>query len=349
MASVLALALLAMSLGTRISEGRASASSVGSNAPEVEERPTVAEQRAELRTGSGQSPGRVGGRQPGRTALPLRGTPLLLVLEQLESRALAGEGVAACRLASELIACSRLPDRMRQNLARRDRLIGRQPPGGAAQNKAALEREIAAIARAELAVESDTKRCAGVGPKHWNAAYEYQRVAADAGNLQSMREFLVRPALEFDVFAQMDQYRRFPADARRLLERNVRAGDQHVLLGLLHAFREHHANGRFTMRTFQALHQTPAELEVYLEVARITGIGSARTSDGRVVSDLPKSMCPGADECAAILKRAQSIASDYASRGASMQAINQLEMAATLRELQDDGTADACENPTRVP
>ncbi len=242
--------------------------------------------------------------------LPPPSTPVAQLLPELDARARGGDAAAACRLGAELMECSGLPQRERELLNYKEKMLKREPLPDPEKEKTRLALEVDWLARSEAMLESSEKHCAGVDEKHWIDIYDYQRIAAASGHLPSMRFLLFRPALELDVFAQIEQYRRFPDDARRVLERTVRAGDTRVLAGLLRAHRVHAYTRRFEMRTYQAMFQSPAELEVYLEVARMADISDMPPTPGQTPSESPPSLCPGDSRCPAIKRRAESIVAD---------------------------------------
>ncbi len=244
--------------------------------------------------------------------LPPLGVPLLENIEQLDRRARSGDAAAACRLGAELIDCSEIRGSSYQLKQMQEGIARAKPLADPAEQEKLVERQADTLARWTLSIEAREKRCAGVDEKRWLDVYDYQRIAAESGHLPSMRFLLHRPALEFDVFAQIDQYRQFPGDARRILERAVRAGDGQTLAALLRAHRARVAGGRFEMRTHQALFQSPEELEVYFEVGRLAGVTDTPLVPGLKGPDpMPPTLCPGDSRCSGIQKRARSILADF--------------------------------------
>jgi hypothetical protein len=107
----------------------------------------------------------------------------------------------------------------------------------------------------------------------------------------------------------------------------VRAGDGKVLAALLMAHRTRMTGGRFDMRTHQALFQFPEELEVYLEVGRLTGVSDAPPIPGtKSPEPLPPSLCPADPRCASIQSRARSIVADFNRNAEKVKQADSLRM-----------------------
>lgn len=249
-------------------------------------------------------------REAASATLPPIDVPLADVVEQLDRLATAGNPVAACRLARLLPECLEI-ERLSRTLPAREQALesmaGKEPK----VPEADLDGQIAEIAAIRNRIEAGRSGCGQIDPSRAFDLYRYRLTAAESGDVTAMRDFLNGQALEYDVFQLIDEYRTFPEDARRILERDVRAGDRYPLAQILIEHRMYMHTGRFLSRVYQTLQSKPADLEVFLEVARMLHFNAGTPElEVRIMDNMPSTLCPGDSKCPEIRARAASIAAD---------------------------------------
>jgi hypothetical protein len=129
--------------------------------------------------------------------LPPPDVPLRDVFDSLDRMARRGHTLAACRVAAELMRCSRVhgaTQRLRQEDARIRAMAQRQT------SERFIEREIELIAAQRVIIEDATKVCAGFDLDSVPVPARYLAVAAQGGHVPSMIEYFSGSASNTSAF-----------------------------------------------------------------------------------------------------------------------------------------------------
>lgn len=219
--------------------------------------------------------------------LPVRGTPLAGVLNQLDQVAKNGSSKAACRIAQDIARCRD----MAASLDVADMLSRVPPPPG---HKESISEQL-------LKQSEGNGFCADVPADVMQRGYEYQKAAAGSGNESMQRWLLTWPALDQQNFlAQLDDWKdyRQRADAyvKQALQR--RNGDDLALLLAIYAPSNvttirppYRVDDR---RTFLALmnianqHELPVPTEIKMAAERLHSSISRKEAD--LIDDTTKEL-----------------------------------------------------------
>jgi hypothetical protein len=168
---------------------------------------------------------------PGAMPLPPRDAPLAGVLADLEQRARGGDARAACRLAADLSRCALLP-RRREFRAMVDPLRDNGERGG--RRADAVDWQIDATARLDVALEGDERLCEGITREQSRRSIEWLHRAAQAGHVPSMAAFGSGSwmSTEPGFIHQPELVAAFARDAGRMASAALDAGDRSLLLPL---------------------------------------------------------------------------------------------------------------------
>ena len=155
------------------------------------------------------------------SSLPPPGSPVAAIFDQLKAAADAGDGVAACRLAVELLACESL-----QQFAAAD--AGGEALEDALSRQGNLE-GANSVASFELRQLQSRRQCAGITEAQRALGARYLRQGAEAGVAEAMVRYadgqvFGNPGSVYGVLRhpEFDRWRR---DAPVFLQRALREGD----------------------------------------------------------------------------------------------------------------------------
>lgn len=157
-------------------------------------------------------------------ALPPPGTALTQSYAELKRRALAGDNRASCRLATDLVRCSRFKyERSHLQSITREASVAERDSVAQSQ----------AIARAARAAEDLLKLeaiCKGFTPESPHAAWDFLLLAAERGDVRAMVALAARPPLDENYFLRdQAQWQRYLQLAGPFLQRGVEAGEPFAL------------------------------------------------------------------------------------------------------------------------
>jgi hypothetical protein len=163
--------------------------------------------------------------------LPPRDAPLAGVMADLEQRARGGDARAACRLAADLSRCAQLP-RRREFRAMVDPLRDNGDRGG--RRAGAVDWQIDATARLDVALEDDERLCEGITREQSRRSIDWLHRAAQAGHVPSMAAFGGGSWMNTEpgFIHQPELVAAFARDAGRMASAAVEAGDRSLLLPL---------------------------------------------------------------------------------------------------------------------
>jgi hypothetical protein len=177
-------------------------------------------------------------RLPASVPLPARDAPLASVIAELEQRARGGDARAACRLAADLSRCAQLP-RRREFRAIIDPLREGGDRGG--RREGAVDWQIDATARLDVALEDDERLCEGITREQSRRSIDWLYRAAQGGQVPAMAAFASGNwmATEPAFIRQPELVAAFARDAARMATAALDAGDRSLLvpLGLAYAGR----------------------------------------------------------------------------------------------------------------
>jgi hypothetical protein len=157
-------------------------------------------------------------------ALPPPGTALTQTYAELKRRALAGDNRASCRLATDLVHCSRIND-FRSVVQRMTREASNPERDSVAETRA-----IARAAEEAQNLERVEAMCRGFTPESPHAAWDYLLLAAERGDVRAMVALAVAPPLDENYFLRdQAQWQRYLQLAGPFLRRGVEAGEPFAL------------------------------------------------------------------------------------------------------------------------
>ncbi|MGE4070735.1 MAG: hypothetical protein AB7E72_06120 [Lysobacterales bacterium] len=158
------------------------------------------------------------------TSLPPPDTALTQTYAELKRRALAGDNRASCRLAADLLRCSRLQDEQShvQYLTRE--------ASQAERDSAAQAKLVARAARASEDLARLQAMCQGFTPESPHAAFDYLLLAAERGDVRAMVALASKPPLDQNYFLRdQAQWQRYLQLVGPYLQRGVEAGEPFAL------------------------------------------------------------------------------------------------------------------------
>ena len=123
---------------------------------------------------------------PAPLALPAADLPLAATIDELETRANAGDSFAACRLAVDLAVCSQLGVHTIDSEELTIERLARSTEDASTQ-----EAILQAYLRAEAQRHSNSSFCSGVDAQRIDAVQRYQLQAARAGHTRAALDFLL--------------------------------------------------------------------------------------------------------------------------------------------------------------
>jgi hypothetical protein len=128
-------------------------------------------------------------------ALPPVDAAVIEILDELKARSARGDARAACRMAYELGRCRMLSE------ARRSMDEGLDRAAAAAPASAEEGHRRAELANTLSFVDAASAACSGLPASESNDAWRHLLAVADAGNVDAMLQFSLRPPLSEQQFA----------------------------------------------------------------------------------------------------------------------------------------------------
>lgn len=175
------------------------------------------------------------------TALPPLGAALTQTYVELKRRALAGDNRASCRLAVDIVRCSRIND-FRSVVERMTR-----EASSAERDSVAEARAIAGAAEEAQNLERLEAMCRGFTPESPHAAWDYLLLAAERGDVRAMVALAAGPPLDENYFLRdQAQWQRYLQLQGPYLQRGVEAGEPFALYMLWWVLAGHPMPGGYT-------------------------------------------------------------------------------------------------------
>ncbi len=168
---------------------------------------------------------------PAPKPLPPTNTPVIEVLDQLEAEASKGNARAACRLSMDLTRCRMLPE-MREIALHEVTAAARESSGSSSEAASARR-----ILQLHAFIRSSEDLCVGLEPARTDHAWQYLLQAAQAGHVDSMLRFAIRPPLSETYFSRdIEGWTAYREQAIPLLERAASEGSSLAVYHLYRAY-----------------------------------------------------------------------------------------------------------------